>query len=138
MNRKVNLISHQSQNIDGIENISIENINSIYNYSCELLLCKYFNVFDNSVVTQVLDALIDKIRPNGQLIIGLIDLRQICIDFIHRKITNEDFFMYMKNTHNYFGVDDLISKIDNTKNCIVIETKYTDYINFVTISKNKP
>lgn len=137
MNRKINLISHESQKLDGIDNIPIQNIDSIYPYSCELLLCKYFNIFDESDWRKALEALIEKIRPNGQLIIGTIDLHKICSDFINKQLSNQDLFDLIKNIHNHCGLDDILDILNGSKEIVVLETNNQAYIDYITITKNR-
>lgn len=138
MNRKVNLIIHESQNIKDIENLPLNNLDSIYSYSCELLICKNFNIIDNSSAQQALNALFDKIRPQGQLIVGIIDYRQICTDYVHKKIDNQEFFAYIKNIHNYFNIDDIINYSESVSNSSIIEIKKDQYNTYITITKTKP
>lgn len=137
MNRKINLISHESQKIDGIENIEIGLVDNIFPYSCEILICKYFNIFEENDAKKALDILIDKIRPNGQIIIGAIEMDTICSDFINKQISNKDFFDYMKNIHNHFGIEDIIKYISNNENIYLLEINNQDYINYITLTKNK-
>lgn len=138
MNRKVNLISNDSQKLNGLDNINIQELNNIFPYSCELVVCKYFNIFEESDAEKALEVLIDKVRPQGQLILGFIDLSKICNDLLNKKIDNKEFFDFMKNIHNHFGLDDMIEYIEKNNNIQLIDTNYNQqYINFITISKSK-
>lgn len=135
MSRKINLIYQEEQKIKEIENISIAEVNSIFSYSCELLICKYFNIFDNGIVDQALSSLIDKVRPKGQIILGLSNMHELCSDFIHKKLTNEQFFSKIKTIHNYFGIDDIISYINSTGVGSIVNIKSEKYITYITIIK---
>lgn len=138
MNRKVNLITHESQSINDIENLPMSNLDEVFSYSCELLVCKNFSLFDMSIAQKALDALLEKIRPQGQLILGVLNTRQLSLDYIHKKIDVSDFFGYMKNTHNYLNLDEIIRYIDSLSNMVVIETQYKDYYNYITITRTQP
>ncbi len=138
MNRKINLILNESQKIEDIENITLNSLDSIFSYSCELLICKYFYVIDNTAVEQAIAALFDKIRPQGQLILGVIDYRQLCYDYIHKKIDNQQFFTNIKNIYNYFNTDDIIRYMESLSNAVVVETKTDQYNTYITITKTKP
>lgn len=138
MNRKVNLVINESQNIKDIENLPLNSLDSIYSYSCELLICKSFNIIDNGSAQQALGVLFDKIRPQGQLILGIIDYKQICVDYVHKKINNQEFFGYIKNIYNYFNLDDIINYIESLSNSIIIEIKTEKYNTYITITKTKP
>lgn len=137
MNRKINFIIHESQKLDGVENILIENMDNVYPYSCDLLLCKYFNIFEEKDWSQALETLIEKIRPNGQLVIGVADLYEICSDYLNRQLSNKEFFDLIKNVHNHCGIDDLIEIFNSSKHILILETNNQTYINYITITKNK-
>lgn len=138
MNRKINLISNDSQKLDNLENINIQQLNTIFPYSCELIVCKYFNIFEEADAEKALDLLLEKIRPQGQLIIGLIDLTRICNDLLAKKINNTDFFAFIKNIHNHFGLDDIFEYINRYKNINLLDINNNQqYINFATLSKNQ-
>lgn len=138
MNRKVNLIFNESQNLNDIENIPMSNLDSIFSYSCELLVCKNFSLFDMSIAHKALDALLEKIRPQGQLIVGVLNNRQLCLDFIHKKIDTETFFGHIKNAYNFLDLDEIIKYIEPISNLVVLETQYKDYYNYITITKTQP
>ena len=44
MSKRVNLISNENQKIDNFENINLSELDSVFNYSCEILICKYFSL----------------------------------------------------------------------------------------------
>lgn len=138
MNRKINLVYNESQNIKELENVPINNVESIFSYSCEILICRSFNIFDESIAAQALSVLFDKIRPQGQLIIGVIDYKQLCYDYIHKKIDNIQFFSYMSTAHNHYGLEDVIEYFESLQNSIILDTKSDQYLNFITIVKTKP
>jgi hypothetical protein len=138
MNRKVNLVSNESQNLTGVENIQMSNLDSIFSYSCELLICKNFSLFDVSIAHRALDSLLEKLRPQGQLIVGVLNSRQLCLDYIHKKIDTGGFFSYIKNTYNYLDLDEMIRYLDSISNVVILETQYKDYYNYITITKTQP
>lgn len=138
MNRKINLIVDDAQKIKELENIHVNQIDSVFSYSCELLLCRAFNIFDNSIAHQALGVLFDKIRPQGQLIIGTINYKQLCTDYINKKIDNAVFFSYIKATNNHIGSDDIIQSMESVPNAMILEVKTDNYINYITITKTKP
>lgn len=138
MNRKVNLIANESQSIKDIENLPMSNLDIVFSYSCELLLCKNFSLFDMSIAQKALDTLLEKIRPQGQLVLGVLNIRQLSLDYIHKKINISDFFGYMKNTYNYLDLDEIIHYVDSLSNMTIIETQYKDYYNYITITRTQP
>lgn len=138
MNRKINLIINDTQQIKDLENIHVNQLDSVFSYSCELLVCKIFNIFDNTIAKQALNALFDKIKPNGQLIIGTTNYRQLCADYLHKKINNQQFFAYIKATNNDLGIDDMMDLFASVPNASIVETKIDNYHNYITIIKTRP
>lgn len=138
MNRKVNLVSHESQNIKELENIPINNMDSVFSFSCEILVCKNFSIFEEPSSRQALSVLLDKVRPQGQLILGVSNLKSICSDYLNRKIDNETFLKYIRNVRNHIGMDDIIAILESTKNGILVDIKSDNYVDYLTIIKTKP
>lgn len=139
MNRKINLIYDDKEDkVDQLENIPISELERIFPYSCEILVCKYFNIFEEKQSLQALSVLLDKIRPQGQLIIGVIDLTKICDDFLNKKITTSDFFSNIKYCHNAMGLDDIMDYTNKNSNFSILEiVDHNNYIYFITLTKKQ-
>lgn len=137
MSKRVNLISNENQKIDNFENINLSELDSVFNYSCEILICKYFSLFDESVASKALDILLEKIKPKGQIIIGISNLKEISADYIRKQISNEDFFHYIKNIHNHFGMHDIILYIEKNQSFAVTEVNKDEYEDYLTIARLK-
>jgi hypothetical protein len=138
MNKRINVIQNDSQTIENFENVNISKIDSIFNYSCEILICQYFSIFDESICNQALEILLDKIRPKGQIVLGIMNLYDICSDFVNKKISNEVFFTNIKNIHNHIGVEDIISYISSfPENFILTNISKNNYHHHITIVRIK-
>lgn len=139
MNRKINLVYEDKEDkVDQLENIPIAELDRVFPYSCEILVCKYFNIFEEHQAAQALSVLLDKIRPQGQLIIGVIDLVGLCEDFLNKKITTLDFFAGIKYCHNPMGLDDIMDYTNKNNNFSILEiVNHNNYIHFITLTKKQ-
>ena len=136
MNRKINLIYNDNDKIEGLENVPMSDISQVFPYSCEILVCRHFNIFEQHQSEEAMNALLEKIKPNGQLVIGVVDLSNICEDYINKKIKSTLFFDYIKHCRNPIGVDDVIEYVQLNNQYFIVEiVTQQNYIHFITLSK---
>lgn len=138
MNKRINIVQDTSQSIENFENVNISSVESIFNYSCEILVCQYFSSFDESTCSRALEVLLDKIRPKGQIILGVTNLHDLCLDFVNKKMSNQDFFAHIKNIHNHIETEDIISYAESSsESFIVTNVSKNNYHNNITIVRIK-
>jgi hypothetical protein len=101
------------------------------------LICKYFSLFDESVSFKALEVLLDKIKPTGQIVIGVANLRNLCSDYIKKQINNEVFFGEIKNIHNHVSADDIINMIEKSQQFLITDITTNSYNDFITITRIK-
>jgi hypothetical protein len=139
MNNKINLIYLDSddQKISDFFNMHVSQIYEIYAYSCDVLICKYLCVFNSDAIYQVLSTLLEKIKPKGQLILGVINIKKLCIDYLHGKLLGSEMLNYMRISGNSTTISDIIEYIEtNQKNCQILNIDTTNnYIEYITITK---
>lgn len=103
MQRNINIIiDGKPVDINGFNNISINNIDSIVNFSVDILYCTVINFLPNEYIEQIIMALCAKIRQGGQMIIGLKDIKNICLSFANNSMDNDTFFSLISQTKNLF------------------------------------
>lgn len=97
MIRKINLIHYKNkQIIKDFQEVAINDIDSIINYSVDILYCSCLNKIENNKISDYLDKISKKIRHGGQLVIVVIDVITICQSFLNRSISEIDFFRVIK------------------------------------------
>jgi hypothetical protein len=138
MNKKINLTITDSKNtINGFEDLHINQLDSLFSCSVDMIYCSIFNVFHSANVYQVLDAIIEKLRPNGQLILNIWSLKKLAKLYVSDNISDADFFNNVKASNNSVSYTDIIKHISSSNISSVVDVKKDDLVTFLTISKNK-
>ena len=138
MNKKINLTITDSKNtINGFEDLHINQLDSLFSCSVDVIYCSIFNVFNSENVYQVLDAIIEKLRPNGQLILNIWSLKKLAKLYVSDNISDADFFNNVKASNNSVSYTDIIRHISSSNISSVVDVKKDDLVTFLTISKNK-
>jgi hypothetical protein len=118
--RRLNIIANNnSKLLEGFENLELNNIASIYSCSIDIIYCGIINLLDNQQLYPVLENLIDKIKPNGQLVLMVHDVKRLCKLYIDSHISESDFFHMIRSTNNSATIDDILK---------FLETKYFDIV----------
>lgn len=103
MKRYANIILQNfTFNINGFENVLFNNIESLVNSSIDVIYCGIINKIPNNLIGPTISELSNKIRPGGQLVFVLTDVKMVCKLFSDGSMSNEDFFNFMNNTQNLF------------------------------------
>jgi hypothetical protein len=89
-------------NINGFDNIPINNIENLVNSSIDIVYCAILNKLPRDMVAPTMSELCNKIRPGGELVFVLNDTKTICKLFAEGSMSNEEFFNFMQNTQNLF------------------------------------
>jgi hypothetical protein len=137
MTKNINLISETATNspILGFENISIQNIDSIYSCSADNITCNIFSQFDTNAALQMLNTMLDKIKPKGQLILSLTNLKRVAKLYSNGNISDKDFFQIIKNTHNPINYYDIINSIKNQPNITIVNLKKDNINTYIILTK---
>jgi len=114
MIRKINVTHHKNKNsstIEGFIEIPIANIDTIANFSVDVLYCATINMVEKNKTIELLDVLAKKIRSNGQLTLVINDIRNICELFLNRQISDEQFFDIIDNSKNNISEEQIIKHL---------------------------
>jgi hypothetical protein len=133
MNKLINLIintSHQS----GFQNIHINEINNIPDYSVDMLRFAELNTLNYALCENVILQLLNKIRPEtGICIVEITDMFAVCLSYANKMISTEDMSKIIAITNNTFGLSDIKSLIDKQNNLFTIN-KITNNNNTISIA----
>lgn len=137
MTKNINLISESvsSSPILGFENISIQNIDSIYSCSVDNITCNIFSQFDTDTALQMLHMMLDKIKPKGQLILSLTNLKRVAKLYSNGNMSDKDFFKIIKHTHNPINYYDIINTIKNQPNIVIVNLKKENINTYIILTK---
>lgn len=110
MIRKVNLVHHKHKtSIQGFSDVQISDIESVINYSIDVIYCSILNKLDKSKVSYYLDTIANKVRYGGQLIIVVTDIRAVCASYVNKSISDEIFFETVKDVSQELDNETILS-----------------------------
>lgn len=138
MSKKINLVLGQGNKIDGLENIDINDLNKIFSCSIDMIYCSILNAFNPDNVNDILTLIIDKLKPQGQLLLIVQNIRGLAEKFLDGAISDQDFFSMVKSINNSTGYKDIITYcMQNQNSIIVTDVKKEELVSFVTLTKNR-
>lgn len=124
MKRNINIVSNSYRtSIKDFESCSIDNINSIVDCSVDNIVFFCMDGMEKNTAKQMFHLLCEKLRPEGRIAIKLIDIKNLCLDYIKNKIANDDFVKLIKNIENPLSLDEIITYIDISRLKIVNITR---------------
>lgn len=138
MNKKIFLAitpTDTANNMNGFHTININQLQEIFPCSVDLMYCNSFNILSNDMASNVLAAILEKIKPGGQLILNLLDVKKICQTYINANMDEKTFFEYIKQINNSINYMDLMSYCQSNNNCKVVDLKKNVLMSVATIAK---
>lgn len=138
MNKKINLtISDSANKLDGFDNLHVNELDSVFSCSLDMVYCSIFNIFTNDNAYQALDAILEKLRPGGQLIISVFNIKRLAALYLSGSISDNDFFNNIKSSNNSIQYAEVIKHIISTGSSSIIDVKKDELITFLTVSKDR-
>ena len=92
MSRNINICINKQlfQNINGFENIDINNLNSVVNYSTNTMLVDNFNLWETENFQDTLSLILNKIAVGGQMVLRFIDAKLLAKKYVENSINDQD------------------------------------------------
>jgi hypothetical protein len=138
MSKNINIVL-QNMNVDlvGFENVVIDQIASVYSFSCDIINCSIASFFEHSKFWMIMEILIDKLKPGGQLAISIYDTQRIAALYTNNQIQSSDYLGLMKNINNCISLSDFMEFSSNKKDIVIADIKKDQLITNITIIKNQ-
>ena len=133
---KRNIFITIDQSINNTDNIHITQIGSIVNHSCDSININCLEYIDQKDHSVVLSNLLNKLRPNGKLIIKANNAESIAIRFLQRSISEQDFLSFFTNKRSLVSVESVYTLID-FQVFDLIDLDITDNTIKITIERKK-
>lgn len=135
--KKINLIidSEQNNTLNDFQNINIEQLNSIFPCSVSMLYTGNINSIPHNDVQSLLDAVVDKVSPGGQIIFSLINYKKTCYSYITGSIDENTFFEQIKKINNRMNIMDIVHYCQKIQKVNLSETTKNNDIITVTLTK---
>jgi len=129
MSRLVNIYHNlnTSEQIQGYQNIEINSINELVNYSINTIHCGCLEYIDSKVLENAISIIFQKLRINGSLILTFSNYKNICKSYSNSSMNNDEFLSLIKNKQNILSTQSIknicqnipgsvLSKIENIQN----------------------
>lgn len=138
MNKNLHIIlPGQTAGLDGYTNIEITNIQTIYSYSIDSIVCSIISFLDDENFWPAIDIMIDKLKPGGQLILSLYDSKRLAYLYGSSQIEDRYFIQLLKNINNTHCLSDFSVFLEQKPNVILVEIKKDHIIDYITLSKKE-
>lgn len=137
MSKNINIVlQNTASNLVDFENIPIEQISSIFSFSCDMINCSIASFFDQTKFWIIIDLLLDKLKPNGQLILSLYDTKRLALLYANGQINVTDYLGLMKTINNCISLPEIINFLHQKEDIVLIDTKRDQIITNVTLAKS--
>lgn len=130
MKRIINISTDIARvSIPNVDSVDISRIDSIVNYSIDTIFAYILEYIKSEELLGLINRLLNKLRPEGILIIRFSNLKKISELYLKDEISDKDFLNTVANKHSVLSVDQMISlinekfviaKIDYIENQIVV------------------
>jgi hypothetical protein len=92
MSRNINICNAGDiQPIDGFTTITVDNIDSLVNYSVDIIFYRWMNGLTQNDVNSVLSKMLQKVRVGGSLVLKLIDGKSLAKSYFEGSIDSGEF-----------------------------------------------
>lgn len=136
MNRKINITHYkQKETIQGFLDVNISEMNSVVNYSVDMLYCAVLNKVEKNKIKHYLDQMIEKIRYGGQLIIKITNVHDVCKAYVNKSISNKDFFGMIQNISEELNEEEIITYITSKHGFEIIGFENIDYTTTINLQR---
>jgi hypothetical protein len=137
MNRNINLVNGPGphQEAPGFENVTADRLDSLYSCSIDTLTCSIFSLFESNIAIGALNVMLDKLKPKGQLVLSIGNLKKVAKLYSSNNLSDQDFFQIIKNIHNNITYNDIINELKNKPNYIISNIKKDNIYVFINITR---
>jgi hypothetical protein len=138
MIRKINLIHHKNkQNIQGFMDVQISDLNTLVNYSIDIMYCSVLNKVEKNKTNQYIDLMSEKIRHGGQIVIVVTNIKKICAAYVSNILSDETFFEMIRDTSESLDPEQIAKYLTSKHNFDLINTEHANYTTCITLQRKK-
>jgi predicted SAM-dependent methyltransferase len=112
MKRNIHLCNIHSKQVPDAEPIDISTISSIVNLSVDTIFCDSLESIAAEDLSKKFVEILNKVRPNGYLILNILDIKKLCAEYLQNTISNGIFLSLIKDKNNFISIDSIYSLID--------------------------
>lgn len=139
MSKKINIVlQNGGSGLVDFENIHIDQISSVFSVSCDMINCSVASFFDQAKFWVIVDLLLDKLKPNGQLMLSLYDTKRLAFLYSNGQVNVSDYLGLTKSINNCISLPEVISFLSKKQDIVFVDTKRDQLIVNVTLAKSAP
>jgi chemotaxis methyl-accepting protein methylase len=112
---KRNILITIDDTITDTNSVHINNLNTIVNYSCDSVSINCLEYLSEQQHPAVLSQLLNKLRPNGRLIIKANNSLNIASKFLQRSVSHQDFLQFFANKQSLISIESIYTLINFTE-----------------------
>jgi predicted SAM-dependent methyltransferase len=112
MKRNIHLCNIHSKQVSDAEPVDISTISSVVNLSVDTIFCDSLESIAAEDLSKKFAEILNKIRPNGYLILNILDIKKLCAEYLQNTISNQIFLSLIKDKNNFISIDNVYSLID--------------------------
>jgi len=130
MKRTINIFTDIARvHIPNTDSVDLSRINDIVNCSTDTIFSYILEYVGPEHLVKIISLLLEKLRPEGNLILRFANIKKICELYVKNEITDKDLLTFVENKKNILSIDQIMSimndkftivKIDYIDNHIVI------------------
>jgi hypothetical protein len=137
MSKKINIVlQNGGSSLVDFENIHIDQISSIFSFSCDMINCSVASFFDQTKFWVIVDLLLDKLKPNGQLMLSLYDTKRLAFLYANGQVNVSDYLGLTKSINNCISLPEVISFLSKKQDIVFVDTKRDQLIVNITLAKS--
>jgi len=112
MKRNIHLCNIYSKQVADAEPVDISTLSSLVNLSVDTIFCDSLESIAAEDLSKKFAEILNKIRPNGYLILKILDIKKLCAEYLQNIISNQIFLSLIKDKNNFISIDNIYSLID--------------------------
>jgi predicted SAM-dependent methyltransferase len=125
MNKPINIYYNKHKNIiQEFDNIEINDIENIVNFSVSNIYCSCLNYFEKSIINAILVLLFKKLKPEGLLVISFTDLKESSKRYYENSISDEQLMENLLSHKSILSISAIKKMIEDDPSVKIVKIDY--------------
>jgi len=125
MNKPINIYYNKHKNIiQEFDNIEINDIENLVNFSVSNIYCSCLNYFEKSIINAILVLLFKKLKPEGLLVISFTDLKESSKRYYENSISDEQLMENLLSHKSILSISAIKKMIEDDPSVKIVKIDY--------------
>jgi predicted SAM-dependent methyltransferase len=125
MNKPINIYYNKHKNIiQEFDNIEINDIENIVNFSVSNIYCSCLNYFEKSMINAILMLLFKKLKPEGLIVISFTDLKESSKRYYENSISDEQLMENLLSHKSILSISAIKKMIEDDPSVKIVKIDY--------------